>query len=616
MGNLGFTHPHACINCARVRGGQLESWEKFIDELEALPDSFKVLGINDYLFIDGYKYLKQEQDCNGRLPGRTLLPVLEFRLDALVGAASTKKINYHVIFSPEIPSDEIEQAFIQQLKLPDGLPLTKVNLENCGKRLKDGVPPDKVLNVTNLQYGFNNFEIKKDEFFRLLRSIPSWTDKYITAVGKLEWDEMRWDSAPELKKGFINTADFVFCASPTVEKIISHVGALNSEGINSKLLHCSDAHKYTSNPTEPGRLGHCFTWIQAEPTFEGLRQTLFAYESRVHFGTTPPPAPIHQMKHVEFKFPEGLKYNSSDQDAPFCLSGSELTINFHSGLTCLIGGRGSGKSTILETIASRFEPDKIGELEHLKGLPELDLDQLLSFDDHSLSANPVYIAQNHISDLAAQPSRLTKIIHESLKKPSELVLKEGLIRDGVKGLAAADNIILSLIDVEREIWTITESIKSDKSIASKLVSLGIEKQQKSVSERSAILAGLESAEKRYKRLIRGINELKAEFSPPCEAENLWDQLVNSILAQLEKLDLDSSDLTRKAALQEVETAKEERDKVLEILQQKLVEISISEEDISDIKKAQENLSTREHMLTDLQKTKAKLEATLESTPAL
>jgi hypothetical protein len=32
-----------------------EIWEKFISDLENLPSDFKVLGINDYIFLDGYK---------------------------------------------------------------------------------------------------------------------------------------------------------------------------------------------------------------------------------------------------------------------------------------------------------------------------------------------------------------------------------------------------------------------------------------------------------------------------------------------------------------------------------------------------------------------------------
>ncbi|WGU67957.1 hypothetical protein QIU18_02615 [Capnocytophaga canimorsus] len=32
-----------------------ENWEKFISDLERLPSEIKVIGINDYIFIDGYK---------------------------------------------------------------------------------------------------------------------------------------------------------------------------------------------------------------------------------------------------------------------------------------------------------------------------------------------------------------------------------------------------------------------------------------------------------------------------------------------------------------------------------------------------------------------------------
>lgn len=32
-----------------------EQWESFISGLEKLPSDIKVIGINDYLFLDGYK---------------------------------------------------------------------------------------------------------------------------------------------------------------------------------------------------------------------------------------------------------------------------------------------------------------------------------------------------------------------------------------------------------------------------------------------------------------------------------------------------------------------------------------------------------------------------------
>lgn len=34
-------------------------WEKFIAELEALPPEFQIIGVNDYLTIDGYSFLSR-----------------------------------------------------------------------------------------------------------------------------------------------------------------------------------------------------------------------------------------------------------------------------------------------------------------------------------------------------------------------------------------------------------------------------------------------------------------------------------------------------------------------------------------------------------------------------
>ena len=56
--------------------GQNEDiWDKYIDALENLPSDIKVLGINDYLFLDGYKKVKEYKE-KGRLNNIDLiLPV-------------------------------------------------------------------------------------------------------------------------------------------------------------------------------------------------------------------------------------------------------------------------------------------------------------------------------------------------------------------------------------------------------------------------------------------------------------------------------------------------------------------------------------------------------------
>ena len=87
-------------------GTETEAWNAFLSDLEELPTEFKVIGINDYLFLDGYKRVLSEKAA-GRLANIDLiLPVIELRLDKFVGHDSQfQRVNFHVIFDtidPEI----------------------------------------------------------------------------------------------------------------------------------------------------------------------------------------------------------------------------------------------------------------------------------------------------------------------------------------------------------------------------------------------------------------------------------------------------------------------------------------------------------------------------------
>lgn len=52
-------HVHTPASIVQHYGENTEEiWEKYINDLENLPEEIKVLGINDYLFLDGYKKVK------------------------------------------------------------------------------------------------------------------------------------------------------------------------------------------------------------------------------------------------------------------------------------------------------------------------------------------------------------------------------------------------------------------------------------------------------------------------------------------------------------------------------------------------------------------------------
>lgn len=110
-------HVHTPASLYHNYGSDNDLWERFITALEQLPADFSVIGINDYLFLDGYRKVI-EFKTRGRLQNiDAFLPVLEFRLALFAGTeGKLRRINYHVVFSNEVTSDQIEQQFLNQLK--------------------------------------------------------------------------------------------------------------------------------------------------------------------------------------------------------------------------------------------------------------------------------------------------------------------------------------------------------------------------------------------------------------------------------------------------------------------------------------------------------------------
>jgi hypothetical protein len=53
-------HVHTPESLIHHYGGA-DPWPQFLDELEHLPSEFKVIGVNDYIFLGGYKRILAER---------------------------------------------------------------------------------------------------------------------------------------------------------------------------------------------------------------------------------------------------------------------------------------------------------------------------------------------------------------------------------------------------------------------------------------------------------------------------------------------------------------------------------------------------------------------------
>jgi len=355
-------HVHTPSSIINGFGGPGEDiWDKYISDLENLPADFKVLGINDYLFLDGYKRLMNEKKNNGRLQNiELLLPVLEFRIEKFAGTqfGHLKRLNLHVIFSDELPIATIESQFLNTLhqgyKLSHGFAktkwdgvITRKSLEDLGNAIKETVPPDKLSGYpSDLELGFNNLNLDEKQICKSLKK-PYFEKKCLIAIGKTEWDQLRWtEGTISEKKDIINSADIVFTAAESIDKYKKAKERLKENGVNDLLLDCSDAHSFSESANKD-RIGNCNTWIKADPTFEGLRQILNEPDERVYVGEKPP-----KVRHIEnnkTKYIDRLEITKAIQ-SKLEENWFDNKVYFNHGLVAIIGNKGSGKSALADII--------------------------------------------------------------------------------------------------------------------------------------------------------------------------------------------------------------------------------------------------------------------------
>lgn len=366
-------HIHTPYSIIQNYGDNTEdAWEAFLTDLEKLPPEFKVIGINDYIFIEGYERIQKEKRERGRLSNIDLiLPVVEFRLDKFAGVVKKdehgnysksdwNRINLHVIFD-ELDPEVIRQQFLNALApcyhlIPDSTHLkgkwqaviTQASLTQLGQMIVDAAPADKKAAYGDpLQEGFNNLCVSLESIVQALNKHPL-TDRYLLAVGKTEWENMKWDdqSIAE-KRNVINGAQLVFTAAPNPESYKAARKRLADSNVKSTLLDCSDAHALSTSENKD-RIGNCFTWIKADSTFEGLRQAVTEFEQRVFVGDVHPKRQLVAANRRKYASAISIKKKAGSA-LPHIWFDVDLPLNHD--LVAIIGNKGSGKSALADVAA-------------------------------------------------------------------------------------------------------------------------------------------------------------------------------------------------------------------------------------------------------------------------
>lgn len=342
-----------------------ETMDDFCEILfrKAIENNIKVIGITDYFSISNYKYAKRYQNSidkeknfkiNEREKIKSILLIPNIELRMLPSTDKGGLINIHILLNPD-SIDIFENEWAHNLTFEyssKSYKMTEYSLIELGKNINNGKYEQDDI---NLKTGIENFVLAPDTINKALKTegfrkntiivISNSNKDGASAFQKHEQNQHEsGGSLNAVRSSIYQLSDAVFSSSPqdrefflAKSKNITLSKYMNIYGSLKPCIHGSDAHT-EDKLFEPDQQRYC--WIKAEPTFEGLKQILHEPESRVYIGATPPDLKndYEVIDHIEI-----------DNDDVF-----NNKIYFNQNLTTIIGGRSSGKSTLLQCLAKKL----------------------------------------------------------------------------------------------------------------------------------------------------------------------------------------------------------------------------------------------------------------------
>lgn len=383
-------------------------FDRYVQQLfsKAIEKDIWAIGITDYFSIDGYKrihnnYLNNptkmaelfpDDGARERIGQMLVFPNIEFRLNQFVHREDNcDPIGYHVLFSDEVNPEEIEENFLQKLQCaPDfnqSWTLTHRNIEQLGDTAR------KLNNCRGDSYklGLENVTIKYDDVLQALRECQSFDGRSIVAIPVDETlCKADWNRSYFSKRALYGQCHCYMTSSPSTRAWALSEDRISEFGSIKPCIWGSDAHSF-DRLFEPDEKRYC--WVKADLTFEGLMQILCEPADRIAIQEDRPEQHDHHRSIKSIQFHE-----ESFQEEPIC---------FSEGLTCIIGGRSTGKSLLLRQLARSISPDYAIEQEQRSSVNKLDFNcpADVVWRDGSLSGERkiIYLPQTYLNRTVDDP---------------------------------------------------------------------------------------------------------------------------------------------------------------------------------------------------------------------
>ena len=340
-----------------------EKWDNFYNTIahyiEDGTDPLKtieVIGITDYLSIDNYNKVIED----GRLPDsiKLVLPNVELRM---VPFAKKYPVNIHCIFDPAY-ADSLESRFFSKLKFSFGDSSYSASHDEL-IRLGRDYQNDKTLSKDSAYaVGVNQFVLEFSSLKKIFDEDQELREHCIIVVSNSSGDGVSGvvehsayflgdvSQMDATRRAVYQFADMIFSAKESDIKYFVGDSADDCKTVIQKCgslkpcIHGSDAHS-CEKLFEPNNKRYC--WIKADPTFNGFRQVLYEPKDRVCI------SPIKPEMKPDYQVIDRVEI--LDQEF------ATTPIYFNDRLTCIIGGKSTGKSLLLHNMALAIDPIQVSE---------------------------------------------------------------------------------------------------------------------------------------------------------------------------------------------------------------------------------------------------------------
>ena len=216
-------------------------------------------------------------------------------------------------------------------------------------------------------------------------------------------------------------------------------------------------------------------WIKADVTFNGLKQIIYEPEERVCISDTKP-----ECKPAYYVIDKVVL-----DDAEF----SNEPIYFNDKLTCIIGGKSTGKSILLHNMAKAIDEKQVQEKESIVNTSTKELSNTLVYwsdGENDGDRRIIYIPQSYLNCLSDKQEVTTEIdnmIQSVILNNENAKTAFDKMLIAIKEKRSELNIkILNLLDIHKEIIELDDEKKElgDRS--------GIEKEIKKLQEQKDVLS--------------------------------------------------------------------------------------------------------------------------------